>query len=116
MNIQRLKFAWARGARIQSFSKLYERWFELDFHTMEDSDWVKHRVHPDDAHLEYGPISSALRDGVLFKGIQEYNPYRIMGITWLQEYAYVFNCSSSSHEEIGMFALFTAEFLADKGL
>ena len=40
---RRLLFAAARGARLRIFAD-------------------KTRIHPDDAHLQYGPISTALRD------------------------------------------------------
>ena len=45
--MSRLLFAAARGARMQRSAA---------------SDW-EYRIHPDDAHLQYGPISTALRNG-----------------------------------------------------
>jgi hypothetical protein len=63
--MSRLLFAAARGARIYS--------------NMNDGHWIKayvvvkpgavvglqQRIHPDDAHLQYGPISTELRNYAL---------------------------------------------------
>jgi len=63
--MSRLLFAAARGARIQRQDFKDPAWLWekarlllLDPETT-DSDYVW-RIHPDDAHLQYGPISTAL--------------------------------------------------------
>lgn len=66
MNIQRLKFAWARGARIETAYCAYPDkpvfWEELADFPGEPAPLHIYRIHPDDAHLEYGPLSTALRE------------------------------------------------------
>ena len=61
--MSRLLFAAARGARIQTWAgvlgwrstNLFGPW------SYDDGD----RIHPDDEHLAYGPISTALRNDAL---------------------------------------------------
>lgn len=63
MSLQRLKFAWARGARIQSQwhnGNPQSAWLDTP-HVTEDC-----RIHPDDAHLEYGPLSKGLIEDVIY--------------------------------------------------
>lgn len=63
---KRLKFAFARGARIQWHSGA-DGWLRAAPPT-----WLSeftHRIHPDDAHLEYGPLSSTIREEII-NGIQ----------------------------------------------
>ncbi len=58
MNIQRLKFAYARGARIEC------QGYDTHWYGTKTPAWnsrYRYRIHPDDAHLEYGPLSTALR-------------------------------------------------------
>ena len=91
----RQNFAAARGARIQIFVS-------------------ETRIHPDDAHLQYGPISTALRK--MAKNPNEY------GTTSWDCYL----AEGAINEFIGMpgryygnyplFYLFLAEFLADEGM
>ena len=63
---QRLLVAASRGARVE----LYEsstawggpRWVETDIVWLQNDDLLEdRRVHPDDAHLQYGPIATQLR-------------------------------------------------------
>ena len=63
-NMRRLLFAAARGARIQEADLTQTQWVSSHAaHLNPDIDWQ--RIHPDDEHLQYGTISSALRDRVL---------------------------------------------------
>ncbi len=70
MNLQRLKFAWARGAHIQVQIKPE---FDRGSKWSGDADTTppasmkeyhegryNYRIRPKDAYLEYGPLSSAL--------------------------------------------------------
>tara|TARA_R110000868_G_scaffold66293_1_gene197547 strand:+ start:484 stop:840 length:357 start_codon:yes stop_codon:yes gene_type:complete len=57
--MSRLLFAAARGARIEDDG--VGAWSESRFVHLIGSDW-EWRIHPDDAHLQYGPVSTALRD------------------------------------------------------
>lgn len=63
-DLRRLKFAYARGARIQ-FLTAGGEWV-TDSVGPTWSDWIPHRIHPDDAHLEYGPLSTALQEQVIW--------------------------------------------------
>ena len=60
--MSRLLHAAARGARIEG---LYQRgWipvFAVRTDGLTDGQY-KYRIHPDDQYLQYGPISTALRD------------------------------------------------------
>lgn len=58
--MSRLLFAAARGARIQKWGSTIQKWFEVtDMFLIDEDDGD--RIHPDDSHLGYGPISTALR-------------------------------------------------------
>ncbi len=59
MNLQRLKFAYARGARIEC------QGYDTHWYGAKAPAWNSrycYRIHPDDAHLEYGELSTALRE------------------------------------------------------
>ena len=58
--MKRLLFAAARGARIQVRSKADHPhwWITLRF----DRTQHEYRIHPADEHLQYGPISTELRE------------------------------------------------------
>lgn len=72
MNPKRLKFAWARGARVQSKDLFLLEWATYaknktpPFWLGEEREEFELRIHPDDAHLQYGPVSMAFRDMALF--------------------------------------------------
>ena len=59
----RIKFAFARGARLQ-FRRLQDEkdWWYPSRTLSPDAVTVEYRIHPDDEHLQYGPVSSALRE------------------------------------------------------
>jgi hypothetical protein len=112
--MSRLLFAAARGARV--YTKL------------NDSPWIKalaivkpgavaglqQRIHPDDAHLQYGPISTALRE------MAENNTWR-SGFEWFlaesaaNEFTEFFD-SRIAEPDYPLFYLILAEALADEGL
>lgn len=56
--MSRLLHAAARGARIQM---MYQRGW-IPAVAVRTDDMYKYRIHPDDENLQYGPISTALRD------------------------------------------------------
>lgn len=62
MNIERLKFAWVRGARIQFRNLRPRRGVWIDSPCPRWFPYHGYRIHPDDEHLQYGPLSSALRE------------------------------------------------------
>ena len=59
--MSRLLHAAARGARIQSRWRDDYAWQITGQFVFVD--WMRHyRIHPEDEHLQYGPISTALRE------------------------------------------------------
>jgi hypothetical protein len=113
--MSRLLFAAARGARIQH---LYYK------HRDEDSNWEAtrsfeigsnihdYRIHPDDEHLQYGPISTALR---IF-GMGGDDPYTLSSLLALNAYMYEKTCHFGNELANRLFLLILAEALADEGL
>ena len=61
--MSRLLHAAARGARIQKLECPGD-WVEADSVPLDEYNtfYMHRRIHPEDAHLQYGPISTALRD------------------------------------------------------
>jgi len=122
--MSRLLFAAARGARIQS------RWYDsLQWQTsaqlvFEDT-MRRYRIHPADEHLQYGPISTALRvfaeDSPSFAGSIGYPAY---GHMWRELKDYVIGGTRRSrlyYEHVNelhrsLFLLLMAEALADEGM
>ena len=52
----------ARGARVQEYNAAMDKWFTLEDFLPLIEDINDHiRVHPDDQHLLYGPISRQIR-------------------------------------------------------
>lgn len=104
-----LLFAAARGARIETLRKgswIPAVYFEFGF-TFSD-----YRIHPDDAHLQYGPISTALRK---MAADDSWNPstYRVVAVATANEFQSYFG---GSRENYPLFYLILAEALADEGL
>jgi hypothetical protein len=58
--MSRLLFAAARGARIEYKLWGTDKWAEKEAWGLSDT--TEYRIHPKDAHLQYGPISTALRN------------------------------------------------------
>jgi hypothetical protein len=108
--MSRLLHAAARGAKIEV------RWYDsLQWQTTGQIlfvDTMRHyRIHPDDEHLQYGPISTALRDVALTGDCGDYEiPYCRFVIEKEDIY------SESTEDERSMFLLFLAEALADEGM
>ena len=65
--MSRLLFAAARGARVQFFAEQSHRyeWMHIERVPLKEPQAKFYRIHPDDAHLQYGPVSTALRDRVI---------------------------------------------------
>lgn len=129
MNLERLKFAIARGARIQRDYKaigyLGKGWNP----TARDDGWrdsdpyisfighgdLKHwRIHPDDKHLQYGPVSTAFRDMALFIDSADM-PEEVELFMDLAGSNWVIG-ADGDNILIDFTRLFFAEYLADLGL
>lgn len=115
--MNRILFAAARGARIQRYGFVDQwepaLWCALPNNIHQDQKSL--RIHPDDAHLQYGPVSSALREAAATgstwdltgeAGLMALTVLRNAG--WRGIYADDLNSS--------LFLLLMAEALADEGL
>jgi hypothetical protein len=121
--MSRLLHAAARGARIQSqwrdaHTPTYQKWQTNNQFVFIDS--MRHyRIHPDDEHLQYGPISTALREiakqpkTIHHKGVNLPHFGFTIFASSESELLEVLRCDWLTHS---LFYLFLAEFLADSGL
>ena len=111
--MSRLLFAAARGARIQARLFEFDEWANSPGFRFKNLE--AYRIHPDDEHLQYGPISSALRERA------EWGGYPTTGLPYTEGY---FNFQGDEHWEFdttnalhrSLFLLILAEALADEGL
>ena len=106
--MSRILFAAARGARIKA---LYQRcWIPLT-HISIVPNAHAYRIHPEDAHLQYGPISTLLREMALTGDCDGADiPY--IRTTLLTEEGYW----KSTEDQQCVFCLILAEALADEGM
>ena len=105
--MSRILFAAARGARIQV---MYQRvWIPAV--AVRTDDMYKYRIHPADAHLGYGPISTAL---LKLAEDDSWNPSeeRSLAIAVARQFQVYFG----DEPDYPLFYLFLAEFLADEGM
>jgi hypothetical protein len=109
--MSRLLFAAARGARIEQYRNVHGAWVPAEVLPASEGDSKSFRIHPDDAHLAYGPISTALRE-IARTGDYEDNtiPYFTFGIEREDNYW------ESTADQRRVFCLILAEALADSGL
>ncbi len=113
--MSRLLHAAARGARIQSRWVDGTQW-QTTCQFMFVDDMRCYRIHPDDQYLQYGPISTALRE------MAEHNRSDIRP-SWEQglsnfaanQFTEYFD-SRQGEPDYPLFYLFLAEFLADSGM
>jgi hypothetical protein len=109
--MSRLLFAAARGARIEGSYKGFETWSSVSAVRLDN--FYDYRIHPDDAHLQYGPISTALRNEALAE---------TWGVRWHCADAFIAEYMTGSpwlvhsFSDTRMFLLILAEFLADEGM
>lgn len=109
--MSRLLFAAARGARIED--NALSRWTDSEFVYLGKVGY-SYRIHPDDEHLQYGPISTTLRE------MAEDDAWRS---TWewfvahAAARAFASDCNADSGDvDHPLFYLILAEALADEGL
>ena len=95
--MSRILFAAARGARIE--------WMNGSWQPMP------YYIHPDDEHLQYGPISTAL---LKLAEDDSWNPSeeRSLAIAVARQFQVYFG----DEPDYPLFYLFLAEFLADEGM
>lgn len=113
--MSRLLFAAARGARVQRLMQCPHRWENYQLVAPLRASDVD-RIHPDDEHLQYGPISTALRRNAE-------DPPRITDGLWPVEknYLNVYKYSDEMYvwaDDLhkSLMLLLVAEALADEGL
>ena len=98
------------GARIQM---MYQRGW-IPAVAVRTDDVYKYRIHPDDAHLQYGPISTALRDMAEDDGTWRtdlrWNIAHIVANEFNDYYDW------QCEPDYPLFYLFLAEYLADEGM
>lgn len=116
--MSRLLHAAARGARIQRREFNEREWwtaYDLDVNKGSAAPDCVYRIHPDDAALAYGPISTVLREEALDSTVVA-SVYGIeFGTFWLRQTDHaVFQ--NMSQLERSLFLLILAEALADEGL
>ena len=109
--MSRLLHAAARGARIEGSHKEFGKWNSVSAVRL-DNFYYDYRIHPDDEHLQYGPISTALRK---MAADDSWNPstYRVLAVATANEFQSYFG---GSRENYPLFYLILAEFLADEGM
>jgi len=110
--MSRLLFAAARGARIQT--DYQNSWIAAAYIPTADYTRYDYRIHPADEHLQYGPISTALRE------MAEDSSYRgdwevFFAHVAANEFSEYFD-SWQGKPDHSWFYLILAEFLADSGL
>ena len=105
--MSRILFAAAREARIQVMYR--KGWIPAV--AVRTDDIYKYRIHPEDAHLEYGPISTAL---LKLAEDDSWNPSeeRSLAIAVARQFQVYFG----GEPDYPLFYLFLAEALADSGL
>ena len=111
--MSRLLFAAARGARIQSRWVNGTQW-KTTVQFMFDDRMRYYRTHLDDAHLAYGPISTALRE--MAETCTHSSSWAgFLATSAANEYTMYFD-SRQGEPDYPLFYLFLAEFLADEGM
>ena len=115
--MSRLLHAAARGARIEA---LYSWGWGTSVVSNTDSCY-EYRIHPEDAHLAYGPISTALlemaKEPKTIYHTKEFNLLPHFGFTIFaeneNELLEILRCDKLTHS---IFLLILAEALADEGM
>ena len=110
--MSRLLHAAARGARIEDNGEGV--WSESRFVHLVGGDW-EFRIHPDDQYLQYGPISTALRE---MAEDYSWNPsWEHYAAHAVEDRFSLFDRHDGLNEpDYPLFYLILAEFLADEGM
>jgi len=109
--MSRLLHAAARGARIEV---RYEKYWSSALAVRTVDDLLNYRIHPDDKHLQYGPVSTALREmseDFVWNG--DWACFLAGSIA--NEFTVYFD-SRTGEPDYPLYYLFLAEFLADEGM
>jgi hypothetical protein len=107
--MSRLLHAAARGARIED--NALGRWTETEFLDLKGCVF-NYRIHPKDKHLQYGPISTALREAAAGNAWDATGVFGLMARCYLNWNFWQW----TSDSDRSLFYLILAEALADEGL
>ena len=113
--MSRLLFAAARGARIQEDLAYINEWVNSDCLPLPHDITDEFRIHPEDEHLAYGPISTALRINAESAGSGATALGAPHGIWWMTTRDAT-DYFEADKETRSLFLLILAEALADDGL
>ena len=109
----RLLFAAARGARIESYDVESREWHEARLLPIKHASlWEERRIYEVDEYLQYGPISRALRNRVMVGPFKE----KDFDLAWQYFKARFNDWYKIPDEDLLMTLLIMAEFLADEGM
>ena len=111
--MSRLLHAAARGARIEAFP-WRKKWITLTHISIVPNKHA-YRIHPDDEHLQYGPISTALREMTFDTTLCKYSWEWSLASSATCEFASGIDASTLA-ADYDLYYLFLAEFLADEGM
>jgi len=113
--MSRLLHAAARGARIQSrWVDSGDSWQATGQIVLVD-DMRYYRIHPNDEHLQYGPISTALREMTFDTTLCKYSWEWSLASSITCEFAPDIDASILA-ADYNLYYLFLAEALADEGM
>ena len=112
---QRLLVAASRGARVQTT-------YEDDKSSWNDTSILYtlipglQRIHPEDVHLQYGPVSTELRQRADESPDSSLTPYAWMADTWVHYCAGTGEISFGKGGNYLWLCAFAAELAADRGM
>tara|TARA_R110002126_G_scaffold96480_1_gene225747 strand:+ start:120 stop:452 length:333 start_codon:yes stop_codon:yes gene_type:complete len=110
--MSRLLHAAARGARIEGSYKEFDIWNSIS--AVRFDNFYDYRIHPDDEHLAYGPISTALRE--MAETCTHSSSWAgFLATSAANEYTMFFD-SRFGEPDYPLFYLILAEALADEGM
>ncbi len=110
--MSRLLHAAARGARIEVLFN--QSWLPVNAVRTGDNPF-NYRIHPDDEHLQYGPVSTALREMTFDTTLCKYSWEWSLASSATCEFASGIDAATLA-ADYDFYYLFLAEFLADEGL
>jgi hypothetical protein len=123
--MSRLLHAAARGARIEGSRKEFDIWISVSAVRL-DNLYYDYRIHPADAHLAHGPVSTEVRKAAETIAKKEYlhdvlGHYGLAAIddylSRSNEFGYCWDkTTNATAMQKQLFLLILAEVLADSGL
>ena len=115
--MSRLLFAAARGARIQFYGQYGDShsWAEITRIPLFEVRQGYYRIHPEDEALQYGPISTALREAAAAGNAWVLTSGNGRAAAAIAE-THKWDWHTFPEEHRSLFLLLVAEALADEGL